>query len=282
MTSISTALEKKDATPSGLIERYRADFALVLPTHVKPDQWVRLCQGIMRRNQSLARVAQANPGSFLSALLDCARLGLEPGDTYHLVPYGNEIVGIPDWTGLVELIYRAGAVSSVKAEIVYERDVFHWEPGTMERPQHQADWFGDRGELVGVYAYAVMKDGSTSRVVVMSKKEIDKVKAVSKTSSSKSSPWVQWYDRMALKTAVRQLQKWLPTSAEYREQILAGLTAATDAGDRLGVPASTTEIADGDVVDAEIIHDETPSADPDEDLGRPFDDGDPGPGGWDE
>jgi recombination protein RecT len=51
-----------------------------------------MTMGVVRRNKQLALIAQRNPGSFLAAVLDAARLGLEIGDTYHLVPFGNEVV----------------------------------------------------------------------------------------------------------------------------------------------------------------------------------------------
>lgn len=264
MTSTDTptgkALGKKANTPSALIEVYRDDFAKVLPSHIKSDQWVRLCQGVMRRNKHLAQTAMGNPGSFLSALLDCARLGLEPGDTYHLVAFKNEIVGIPDYTGLIELIYRAGAVSSVKAEIVYENDSFKYDPGVMDRPDHAPEWFGNRGKVIGVYAYAIMRDGAVSRVVVMTVDEVEKVRAVSSSSKSSSSPWVKWYDRMVLKTAIKQLVKWIPSSAEYREQAMQALVARDQVASERQLPEPSVEDSPEfpDIVDAELVDDAPP------------------------
>ncbi len=200
--------------PTSLIEKYRGDFSAVLPTHVRPDQWLRLTTGLFRRDRKLAEILQRNPASVLAALLNAARLGLEVGETYHLVPFKNEVVGIADYTGLIELMYRAGAVASVKAEVVYASDHFDFHPG-MARPNHRPEWFGERGEIIGAYAYAEMKDGATSKVVIRSKAEIDRTRATSRSAASDSSPWNQWYDRMALKTVVRELAKFVPTSAEF-------------------------------------------------------------------
>lgn len=226
-TTISKAVEKRDTGPAALLNEYRGDFALALPTHIRPDKWVRVAQGLLRRDPKLAAAARANPGSFLAAMLECARLGLEPGDTFHLVPFGSQIQGITDYTGEIELIYRAGAVSSVKAEIVYSGDEFDYSPD-MERPRHKVDWFGDRGEMVGVYAYGIFKDGATSRVVVMNKAQVEQVKAVSKTAHKADSPWKVWPDRMWLKTAVKQLAKWVPSSPEYPEHALRAAQQAAE------------------------------------------------------
>jgi recombination protein RecT len=218
MTAVSQALAERDNSPSGLIDQYRADFATVLPSQINPEQWVRMTMGVVRRNKQLALIAKQNPGSFLAAVLDAARLGLEIGDTYHLVPFGNEIQGIADYTGLIELAYRAGATASIKVEVVRAGDSFEYVPGEHDRPIHKPDWFGDRGELIGAYAYAVFKDGSVSQVIVRSKAEIEEVRAKARGANSKDSPWNVWPDRMYRKTVLRELMKFIPTSAEYRRE----------------------------------------------------------------
>lgn len=264
--TVTNAVAKQDNGPGALIKRYSGDFATVLPSHVRADTFVRLSQGLLRRNDQLRKVAEGNPGSFMSALLDCARLGLEPGETYHLVPFGNEIVGIADYKGEIELIYRAGAVSSVKAEIVYEHDEFDYNP-SMDTPHHKFDPFADdRGGMRGVYAYAVMKDGATSRVVTLGKAEIERIRSVSKTADRKDSPWQQWPDRMWLKTAVHQLQKWVPTSAEYiTAQLAAVQKAHQQAATKLPDPAGLVDTTTGEIIhDAQIVdNDDTdPAGDP--------------------
>ena len=253
MTSVSKAVAEQRKTPAELIAHYRNDFASVLPSHVRPETFVRIAQGAIRRNPDLAQAAAKNPRSLFVALMEAARLGLEPGtDEFYLVPFGSEVTGIVGYQGEIELIYRAGAVSSVKAEIVYSNDEFEFTPD-MDRPRHRPDWFGDRGEMIGVYAYAVMKDGATSRVIVAGKADIERVKAMSRGADRPDSPWNRWPDRMWLKTAVHQLAKWVPTSAEYRREQLraeaAAETAIDQAQHQVDVDLTTGEILDGEVVD---------------------------------
>lgn len=243
----------------GLIEQYREDFATVLPSHVKPATWVRLAQGALRRDQNLQKAADKNPGSFLSALLEAARLGLEPGsEHYYLVPFGSEVTGIVGYQGEIELMYRAGAVRSIKAELVYERDEFEYQPGEQDRPKHRPDWFGNRGEIVGAYAYAEMVGGATSRVIVMSKAQIEEVRNASPSGRRSGTPWDKWWDRMALKTVLHQLAKFVPTSAEYRREQLRSVmqvqserpdTPRTWNGPPEGVDTETGEVVDGELVD---------------------------------
>lgn len=246
--TITNAVAQRDSSPSGLIEQYRSDFATVLPSQINAEQWVRMTMGVVRRNKQVALIAQRNPGSFLAAVLDAARLGLEIGDTYHLVPFGNEIQGIADYTGLIELAYRAGAVASIKVEVVRQGDAFEYVPGEMDRPSHRPDWFGDRGDLIGAYAYAVFKDGSVSQVVVRSRAEIEEVRSKARGSSSKDSPWNVWPDRMYRKTVLRELMKFIPTSAEYRAEQHRSAVAL----EQVAVKAELPQVAEADAIEGEF------------------------------
>ena len=213
--TVSNAVARRNQAEA-LIEQYSNDFATVLPSHIKPATFVRLAQGVLRRNPQLQAAAAKNPGSFLSALLDAARLGHEPGtEQYYLVPFGNEVTGIEGYRGVIERMYRAGAIASVKAEVVRENDEFIYDPG-MPRPHHKVDWFGDRGPIKGAYAYAEFKDGSTSKVVVINREYIEKVKRESKGANRPDSPWTRWEEAMVLKTVAHRLEPWVPTSNEVR------------------------------------------------------------------
>jgi recombination protein RecT len=228
-TSSSTALAERDSSPRGMIEQYRNDFAAVLPTHVKASTWVRISQGALKKGKKGANgryeleiAAENNIGLFLATLMDAARLGLEPGtEQYYLTPRLNkgklEILGIVGYQGYIELMYRAGAISSVIAECVYAADQFDYQPGTDAVPRHVIDWDAeDRGPLRLVYAYAKMKDGATSKVIVLNRAAIKTIKASAKGSDTAYSPWQTNEASMWLKSAVRQLQKWVPTPSEIR------------------------------------------------------------------
>ncbi|WP_327329874.1 recombinase RecT [Streptomyces sp. NBC_01208] len=233
--TVSTAVAVQENGPGALVAQCRGDIELVMPSHLQKrvGAWIRTTQGLLRRNEKLLQAAQNDPGQFMSVLLDAARLGLEPGtEQYYLVPRWNkakrctEVTGVRGYQGEIELMYRAGAVSSVIVEVVYDRDRFEYRPGRDERPLHEIDWDAeDRGQLRLVYAYAVMKDGATSKVVVLNKGHIAKAKAKSDSASGKYphlSPWSTDEEAMWLKTGAHRLTKWVPTSAEYiREQLRA-------------------------------------------------------------
>jgi len=234
-TSVSKAVALRNDGAKAIIDEYRDDLAAVMPSHMNPEVFTRLSISVLSRDEKLMRAAQNNPASLLSALWEASRLGLCPGsEQYYLTSRKGEIVGITGYQGEIELIYRAGAVSSVICEVVRENDVFVWKQGSLDdhrpprwngpqtQPFHEVDWFSDRGDLKGVYAYAVMKDGAISKVVVLNRQHIEKAKSFSAGLSTDWSPWKVHEESMWLKTAAHRLRKWVPTSAEYmREQLRA-------------------------------------------------------------
>jgi len=228
--TISNAVAVRDNGPQAMVERYQGEFALVMPSHVNAQAWTRLAVGVLRRDEKILEAANNDVGAFMSALMDAAQKGLTPGtDEFYLVPRRKRrgapltIQGNTGYQGYIELMYRAGAVSSVIVEAVYTNDRFQYRPGRDERPDHEIDWDAeDRGQLRLVYAYAIMRDGATSKVVVLNRAKIAAIRAKSDSAHSEYSPWNTNEESMWLKSAARQLRKWVPTSAEYiREQLRA-------------------------------------------------------------
>lgn len=254
-------------TPTQLIAKHSDDLSSVLPSHIHAPVWIRVAQGAVRRDPKLVDAATESPATLMVALLNAARLGLEPGtEEFYLTPRRNkgkaEILGIVGYQGIVEMMYRAGAVSSVVAECVYEHDGFTYQPGRDELPLHEIDWDStDRGKLRLVYAYARLQSGAVSKVVVLNRAEVMKIKASSQGSDSQYSPWQTNEAAMWLKSAVRQLRKWVPTSAEHRDQLrvdaqgIARVHAEAANRPRAAVVDVTTgEITDADIdaIDAEF------------------------------
>ncbi|MFE9949342.1 recombinase RecT [Streptomyces sp. NPDC005531] len=130
MSEISNAIATRDNGPAAQIEAYRDEYAALVPSHINVDQWVRLAAGAIRGNKDLMEAAQNDVGVFLRELKTAARLGLEPGtEQFYLIArkskahgYAPIIKGIVGYQGIVELIYRAGAVSSVIVEAVRAND----------------------------------------------------------------------------------------------------------------------------------------------------------------
>lgn len=79
-----------------------------------------------------------------------------------------------------------------------------------------------------------MTAGGTSKVVVINRHTIENVHRAKSDgytdrdgAPNKYSPWVTNEEAMWLKTAARQLAKWVPTSTEYIAQRLKAETTGT-------------------------------------------------------
>lgn len=288
-TTVGQAVEvvSQRKTPKELVKTYESSFAAVLPSHItRPETWIRVAQGALKKGKvaddgtgrtELEVAASNNPGVFLATLLDCARQGLEPGtEQYYLtarkVKGQLQILGIRGYQGEIELMYRAGAVSSVIAEAVYTNDTFSYQPGRDEIPNHEIDWdSADRGKLRLVYAYARMKDGGYSKVIVLNRAAIEDIKKFAQGTSSQYSPWNTAEEAMWLKSALHRLQKFVPTSPEYRQALLEGKVARETVTAEIRMADPSIDVPDeapgevdygddADVIEAEVVEDGDPSA----------------------
>lgn len=218
--SMSAAVARVQA-PAQLIEASLTEFAKLLPPAVTPDKFGRwaltvLKKGLADERQAAAWARVLDSGnaaglaSVMSALMDCATLGLEPGREYHLVPFGSTVTGITDYKGEVRLITNARPCSVI-AQLVRKCDEFAMT-GANVPPRHDADWFDDeaRGPVIGGYAYVAYPGGEYSLVIRMSALEFEKHKAKAKIKTV----WEEWPEAMQLKTLVHPLRKWVPWAAE--------------------------------------------------------------------
>ena len=219
MASVTTAVAKRPIdTIRTLLEKSKGQIAAALPKHLNAERIVRVTMTSIQRNPDLL---DCDPISLVGAVIQSSQLGLELdgilGHAY-LVPFRNtkkggrlEVQFIPGYKGLIDLARRSGQVNRISAHIVYEGDVFKMEFGTSEVLEHIPVPPSQRGERKGVYAVAVLKDGST-HFEWLWEEEVQKVKAQSK--ASKFGPWVTHEDEMIRKTAIRRLVKYLPLSVE--------------------------------------------------------------------
>jgi len=244
---MTTAVAKTEESNSlaGLIKRMTPEIAKVLPKQFDPERMARIATTVVRQNKALARTT---PESFLGALLTASQLGLEPGTVRpgcYLVPYGNVCTFIPSWFGLVDLARRSGQVVDVWAEIVYENDTFVYTLGLDRKiERHDPPPLGqDRGKPLGVYAAAELVGGGKP-FIVMTVAEVEAIRSQSRAGNN--GPWKTHWEAMARKTAVRQLCKWLPSSAELNTALSLDGAVRTDVGPLINVQP---QYVDGDVVD---------------------------------
>ncbi|ANB55659.1 recombinase, phage RecT family protein [Anoxybacillus sp. B7M1] len=218
-------------TVADLLQQMKPELERALPKHLNGDRLIRIALTEMRRNPELL---SCEIKSLLGAIMQAAQLGLEPGLLGHcyLIPFKNrkngtkEVQFVIGYKGLIDLVRRSGEVETIKAEAVYENDEFEFEYGLDERLRHKPLLFGDRGKLIGFYAYAKFKDGGHA-FHVMSVEEINRLR--DKYSRAKESgPWREEYEAMAKKTVIRQLIKYLPISIEIQRNVSLDETVRRD------------------------------------------------------
>lgn len=280
--SNAVARRNEDRTAIDFMMSKRAHLRTVLPRSVDVDSFVGTAAGALYANSTLMEYAIGNVDSLYVALMKCATLGHMPGtDEFYLTPRKEKgrgkVLGIEGYRGVIERMYRSGAVSKVVVREVCENDRFRYVEGVDDKPVHSfggdgstgADFFRakPRGEMVGVYAYAELLTGAVSRVVLLSR---DDVLAARDSGGYRAddtySPWnrmdggpahPEFKGRsMWWKTAAKRLEPWVPTSAEYRRESLRASAAAVEHARRPELPAARTVNTDtGEVVDAEIVDD---------------------------
>src|ERR1039457_3968159 len=178
-TTVTGAVATREAGIVSVMWTRKAHFAAILPEHVEVRSFLGTAAAALYANDLLMKAAEQSPDSLITALMRCAALGHQPGtDEYYLTPRTVKgrltILGIEGYRGIVERMYRSGAVKSVIVREVCAKDKFKYVEGEMDRPQHAigggdpynsnstgADFFGatgsrDRGAMVGAYAYAIM------------------------------------------------------------------------------------------------------------------------------
>lgn len=200
----------------------------VLPDHISPEQFCRVAVMAVTQTPSLLN---ADRQSLFASLQKCATDGLIPDNKEaaliefkkNIAPKGDpkqfvtKIQYLPMVSGILKRARQSGQISTIAARCVYENDSFdYWIDENGEHLTHRPKFGGDRGKITLVYAMAKM---TTGEVVVepMDMNEINKVKNASKTS--KFGPWVDWFERMAEKSALHRLARRLPNSSELSEMM---------------------------------------------------------------
>ncbi|HGB8995030.1 TPA: recombination protein RecT [Salmonella enterica subsp. enterica serovar Saintpaul] len=201
----------------------KEQLAAALPRHMTAERMIRIATTEIRKVPALG---DCDTMSFVSAIVQCSQLGLEPGGALghaYLLPFGNRneksgkknVQLIIGYRGMIDLARRSGQIASLSARVVREGDDFSFEFGLEEKLVHRPGENED-APVTHVYAVARLKDGGT-QFEVMTRKQIELVRAQSKAGNN--GPWVTHWEEMAKKTAIRRLFKYLPVSIEIQRAV---------------------------------------------------------------
>lgn len=238
--TVSQAVEQRSQAPAtvspkaalaDLLEKNKGAVGASLPSGYSADRFVRLLLTAANTNPDLF---SCDPRSFLASGVAAAQLGLEPNDARglaYLLPFNIKVkerdpntgATVERWVkkvqliigykGMLDLARRSGMVSSITAFPVFTQDRFEYRLGLNPSLEHvPGDHDENPDDLTHVYALA--KVNGDTQFVVMTRRQIDKVRDGSPSAKASASPWKSHYTEMALKTALRRLCKWLPQTVE--------------------------------------------------------------------
>lgn len=244
----ATGLAKQAKGLEQIIAEKQSSFAEIATPYLSAERLVKLAQVMVSKMPDLRRV---QPLEVVAALIDCARLGLEPnveGGRW-LLPFKRrgqdnepdrwEIVAVTDYRGLIDVARRSGEVLAIHADVVRERDLWEFWVGsdgpTLVHLRHRRAADADRGEILGAYAIVRLRNGEVQADFLPLEK-INESRARSRGADSTFSPWQRDFDAMAKKTAIRRLYNLLPKTPEI--QIAREVLAAEEQdGDTVDVDA---------------------------------------------
>ena len=209
------------------IQNQSVELAAILPDHLSVERFIKTAMIAIQSNPELLN---ADRQSLLTSLQRCAGDGLVPDNREAaLIEFNTKqkVNGQDQWIkkiqympmvdGVLKRARQSGEVSLITARAVYENDQFdYWVDEHGEHINHRPLFTGDRGQMILVYAMAKMKTGDVV-IEPMTMADIERVKASSKTSAF--GPWKDWFDRMALKSALHRLARRLPNSSEIMEML---------------------------------------------------------------
>jgi recombination protein RecT len=240
------------------LDQKKAEITKMLPKHLNAERLLKVAQIAATTTPALA---ECDVPSLVGAIGQCAQMGLEPNTVLghaYLVPFntkrkdsaGNErwvksVQVIIGYKGLIDLARRSGQIVSIAAHEVCENDKFELVYGIDEKLNHTPA-LRDRGEVVGFYAVAKLKDGGHC-CEFMSVEQIEKIREGSqgafkdewkngkKTGAriAKDGPWWDHFVEMGRKTVIRRIAKYLPLSIEF--QTAAALDGMAEAGKDQGI-----------------------------------------------
>jgi len=261
------------------VVRFKRDLArmidgkeLALPSNVPIDAFRNAAIVAVQDNPA---ILQCEPSSVMKSLRTLAAAGLVPdGREAAIVPFKGQAQAMPMVFGLIKMARRSGDVRDIRAHIVYQNELdqgfFTYVVGDEEVLSHAPILFGEKGGAVAAYAIAKLKDGTIVREF-MDKSQIEKVRKSSPQQRNKPQPdgiWQQWTEEMWKKSVIRRLCKRLDLSAEDMRRVMieedAPLRDVTPQEEHIPLSqrlAAAKEEAEQNPVDGEIMQDEEPSRD---------------------
>lgn len=239
-TTQTTTPEARTLSPAIILRNQilemKDKFAESLPSHISADKFARVAL-LAIQDPQMQEVAATSAGqkSIYEALLRAASDGLMPDKRDGALvkvkakdQRSGQWIGKADWrvmvAGIMKKARNSGDIRSIVCNCVYELDTFEIDFVSVDAPViHKPFLQGDRGQFIGVYAIAKLKDGEWTQPEWMNKAQVDAIRQRSETGRDTdrngqaraiSGPWATDFEEMARKTVIRRASKYWPSSTD--------------------------------------------------------------------
>lgn len=203
------------------------EFSRALPPHIPLERFMRVVTTAVQTSMAsnFTNLLECNRRSLWQACMKAAQDGLMPdGREGAVIKYGDDARWVPMVAGIRKKARNSGEISTWDVHCVYKNDKFVLKLGDAPSIEHTYDLAQPRGELIGAYSVALLKDGSKSYEVM----SIDEIRSIRDRSEAwkayaskkiKSTPWSTDEAEMARKTVAKRHAKQLPSSADLDDLI---------------------------------------------------------------
>lgn len=203
------------------------EFARALPPHIPVERFMRVVTTAVQTSMTnnFTNLLECDRRSLWQAAMRAAQDGLLPdGREGAILKYGDKAQWLPMVYGIRKKARNSGEISTWDAHCVFKNDHFVLRLGDSPSIDHTYDLATPRGDLIGAYSVALLKDGSKSYEVM----SIDEIRAIRDRSQAwsalkagkiKSTPWSTDEAEMARKTVAKRHAKQLPSSADLDDLI---------------------------------------------------------------
>lgn len=163
--------------------------------------------------------------SVVKALVNLANFGLSLSpaakECYLTAKYNRQVGALeaklePSYIGLAKLLINSGGVKSILVQWAFANDKIKIDLADDQKPvTHEPLMFGVRGDKVGVYAVATLKD-NRKQCEFMSVEEIQGIRDRADSYKAyvagkiKTCPWHSDFGEMGRKTVLKRFYKYLP------------------------------------------------------------------------
>lgn len=217
----ATTGPKQQLTVVDAVRKMEPEFRLALPAHIPSERFTRIAVSAINSNPDLL-AGDIDKRSLYAAVMKAAQDGLViDGREAALVTFnsknGKQAQYMPMVAGIMKKMRNSGDIATISYGLVYQKEFdekrFEYIKGDNECLRHEPILFGDKGNIIGVYAVVTLKDGSKVREF-MDMQQIDKVRKVSRSATSEHGPWKKWFEEMAAKSVLRKVSKLCPMSTD--------------------------------------------------------------------